>query len=493
MSKVNNILIGGSKKGKRISLLPKMANRHGLIAGATGTGKTVTLQVLAEQFSELGVSVFTADIKGDLSGLAAPGVANEEIARRIDLIGIDNFSPDSSPILFWDLFAKSGHPVRTTISEMGPLMISRLLRLNETQQDILEMTFRVADDQGMLLLDLKDLREMIAWMGNHRKELATEFGNISTASIGAIQRRLFSLDTSGGNLYFGEPSLRLNDFMRHDFSGRGVISLLDGKQLLKDSRLYTTFLLWLLSELFEELDEVGDLELPRLIFFFDEAHLLFRQSHPVLIEKIETVVRLIRSKGVGVYFVTQHPSDIPQQILAQLGNRILHSLRAYTPSQRKAIKAVAESFRPNPAFDTEKAITELSVGEALVSVLDEKGTPSIVEKTLICPPRSQIGGVSAKERETIFQNSPIGGIYDKVIDRQSAYEIIKDRRKQESASLKDPKHAEASEKLSKRSGHSSRRQSSTEAFFKSVLRSIGSSLGRTIARGILGSILGKAR
>ncbi|MCL4137974.1 UNVERIFIED_CONTAM: hypothetical protein GTU68_002021 [Idotea baltica] len=464
-----------------------MANRHGLIAGATGTGKTVTLQVLAEGFSKRGVPVFTADVKGDLSGISQAGATHPKIDERIEKIGLSDFGFSARPTLLWDIFQKEGHPLRTTISEMGPLLLAKLLDLNETQEGVLNIAFRVADDQGLLLLDLKDLRSMLNWVGEHSSDLRNEYGNVSSASVGAIQRRLVTLEEAKAENFFGEPALKIANLMQVDFSGNGVISLLDARELMQDSRLYSTFLLWLLSELFEELEEVGDQEKPQLVFFFDEAHLLFKDASKALMEKIETVTRLIRSKGVGIYFVTQSPSDIPETVLGQLGNRVQHALRAYTPSAQKKIKAAADAFRENPLFSTEDVITELGVGEALVSTLDEKGTPSIVQRVLICPPESRIGPATDDERRTLLSRSPLKGIYDTTVDRESAYELLKERRIDEEKAEQLAKEAKEREKEEKRA---SRRQTPTEALFKSVMRSVGSQLGRTITRGILGSILG---
>ena len=481
---MKEILIGG-QKGTRVVMDAAMGNRHGMISGATGTGKTVTLQVLAEGFSKLGVPVFLSDIKGDLSGIARPGQTNEKITERIQKIGIDHFQYRNNPAVFWDLFATTGHPVRTTISEMGPLLLSNLLELNDTQTGILYSCFKIADDNGWLLLDLKDLRSMLMWMADNGKELKTEYGNISSASVGAIQRRLLVLNEQGAEHFFGEPAIQLEDFYKTDFSGNGVISILDATSLTTQSpRLYATFLLWLLSDLFETLPEVGDVDKPRLVLFFDEAHLLFDQAPRGLIDKIEQIVRLIRSKGVGVYFISQSPLDIPEDILGQLGLKIQHALRAYTPKDRKVIKSVAETFRANPALDTETAITELKTGEALVSVLNNDGSPTPVERILIRPPESQIGPVDKAQRDELISRSPFKGRYDQEVDRESAYELLQQRAKQAaSEALRQAQNK-------RRPARSGNRQSSTEAMIKSAARSIGTQIGRQLFRGIMGSLLG---
>jgi DNA helicase HerA-like ATPase len=485
-------LIGGNER-TQVNFSAKTANRHGMIAGATGTGKTVTLQVLAENFSQIGVPVFLADVKGDLSGLAAAGQMNSKIQSRIDTIKIDNYRNHANPTLFWDLFAKQGHPVHTTISEMGPLLLANLLELNEVQSGILYSAFAIADDNGLLLLDLKDLRSMLTWMGQNAKELSMEYGNISSSSIGAIQRRLLVLEQQGGELLFAEPALKLEDLMITDFSGQGVISIMDVTTLISESpRVYASFLIWLLAELYEQLPEVGDAEKPKLVLFFDEAHLLFDRAPRSLIDKIEQVVRLIRSKGVGLYFISQSPLDIPEEIMGQLGTKIQHALRAFTPKDRKTVKQVAQTFRENPQLDTETVITELNTGEALVSVLDEKGAPTQVERTLICPPASRIGPLNDEERSAIINRSPIKGRYEEIIDRESAYEILKQRAEQEQASLAEAEAEKKAEKeKSSSKGGSSNRQGFAEAMAKSVLRSVGSSLGRQIVRGIMKTFLSK--
>lgn len=481
----NGILVGGAA-GKQVWLDAAMANRHGLITGATGTGKTVTLQVLAESFSRLGVPVFAADIKGDLSGVARPGREHPKVSERIAAIGIQDHAFAGSPVLFWDVQGTQGHAVRTTISEMGPVLLANLLELNETQEGVLHIAFALADDQGLLLLDLKDLRAMLNWVSDHAAELGREYGRVSPASVTAILRRLLVLEQAGGEQYFGEPALRIEHLLQRDFSGHGVISLLDATTLYHNPRIYATFLLWLLSELMEQLPEQGDAPLPKLVFFFDEAHLLFDTAPPALLERITQVVRLIRSKGVGVFFVTQYPNDVPEQVIGQLGNRIQHALRAFTPNDRKALRAAAQTFRPNPAFDTEAAIGELGVGEALVSTLDAKGVPAMVERTLIAPPRSRIGPVSAEERREIIARSPLQGLYDNAVDRESAFELLKQRAEELAA-----QRAAAPEEDKPRASTGRQRQGVVEAFAKSVMRSIGSNLGRSIARGVLGSILGR--
>jgi len=491
----NTILLGGAG-GKQVLLDAGMANRHGLITGATGTGKTVTLQVLAESFSRLGVPVFAADIKGDLSGLARAGREHPKVTERVQSIGIAEHAFEGCPTLFWDVLGEKGHPVRTTVSEMGPVLLSNLLELNETQEGILHIAFALADDQGLLLLDLKDLRAMLNWVGDNAKEFSREYGLVSRQSVTAILRRLLVLEESGGDQFFGEPALRIEHLLQNDFSGRGVISLLDATSLYNNARIYATFLLWLLSELMEELPEQGDAPLPKLVFFFDEAHLLFDKAPAALLERITQLVRLIRSRGVGVFFVSQYPNDVPDEVIGQLGNRIQHALRAFTPRDRKAVKAAAETFRPNPAFDTETVIGELGLGEALISTLDGKGVPSMVERTLIAPPRSRIGPVTAQEREDVLARSPLRTVYDEVVDRESAFEQLKQReaeletiRKQETNRPGMGGGSADAKPTSQRS--SSGRQTVAESFAKSLMRSIGSSIGRSIARGILGSITGR--
>jgi len=483
------ILIGG-KDGQQVIMDAAMGNRHGVISGATGTGKTITLQILAESYSRLGVPVFLADIKGDLSGIARKGKAHSKISERVKNIQISEFNFQANPTVFWDIFSKQGHPVRATISDLGPLLMSHMLELNDTQTGIVYSCFKIADEQGLLLLDLKDFRSMLNWMGENAKELKSEYGNISSASIGAIQRRLLVLDEQGASEFFGEPAVQLDDFCRTDFSGNGVIGLLDATVLTQKSpRLYAVFLLWLLSELYENMPEVGDADKPELVLFFDEAHLLFDQAPGVLVDKIEQIVRLIRSKGVGVYFISQSPLDIPEDILGQLGLKIQHALRAYTPKDKKVIKAVAETFRSNPKLDVEQVIKELQTGEALVSVLNKDGSPEPVERVLIKPPESQMGPVSKDEREEIISRSPFKGRYDQDLDRESAYEVLKKRAEQTDIESKSEKKSK-----SRHSTASSRgRQSVGEALLKSAARSIGSQIGRQIIRGIMGSLLGGRR
>jgi len=413
-----------AKNATEIFLLPEMANRHGLISGATGTGKTVTLQVLAENFSALGVPVFLADVKGDLTGISQPGGQAPKVQERLAQLKIDGYTPAGCPVTLWDVFGEKGHPIRATISEMGPLLLARLLQLNDTQAGVLNLVFRIADENGLLLLDLKDLRAMLQHVGDNAAQFTTQYGNISPASIGAIQRNLLALESQGADKYFAEPALNLDDFLQTDANGRGVINILAADRLMQSPRVYATLLLWMLSELFERLPEVGDVPKPKLVFFFDEAHLLFNEIPSSLLEKIEQVVRLIRSKGVGVYFVTQNPRDVPDNVLGQLGNRVQHALRAFTPRDQKAVQTAADTFRPNPKINTAQAIMELGVGEALVSCLDEKGQPQIVERAFIVPPRSQIGPITQPQRQQLMTNSLVAGVYDKVVDRESAYEKL---------------------------------------------------------------------
>lgn len=491
MSEAHNLLIGGNGD-QTVFMNAAMANRHGMVAGATGTGKTVTLQILAENFSKIGVPVFLADVKGDVSGVGKAATPHPKIDERIETIGISDYKMSPSPVVFWDLFGKQGHPIRTTVSEIGPLLLSNLLELNDTQTGILYSCFKIADDQGMLILDLKDLRSMLIWMGDNRAEFKSEYGNISTASIGAIQRGLLVLEEQGAEFLLGEPAIELRDLMSQDFSGRGVINILDASKLIQTSpKLYSTFLLWLLSELFETLPEVGDADKPKFVMFFDEAHLLFDDAPKVLVNKIEQVVRLIRSKGVGIYFISQSPLDIPEEILGQLGLKIQHALRAFTPKDQKAVRTVANTFRANPNIDTGTVITELGVGEALVSTLDEEGIPTQVEQILIRPPESRIGPMSETERQEQIGRSPYRGRYDTPLDRESAYEMLI-KRAEESAAKEDAIEREeaareaAEDKAKPR--RRSTRQSPTEAFVKSAARSIGSQLGRRVIRGILGSL-----
>ncbi|HBD11783.1 MAG TPA: ATP-binding protein [Porticoccaceae bacterium] len=486
MPKPLTLTLGGNTR-QQVALNLAMANRHGLIAGATGTGKTVSLQILAEGFSRNGIPVFLADVKGDLSGLAAGGTPHRKIDERLDIIGLTDFQQRGYPTVFWDLYGDKGHPVRTTLSEFGPLLLANFLDLNDTQTGVLYTAFKVADDEGMLLLDLKDLTAMLNWIKEQRKALEAEYGGISPASVAAIRRKLLALEEQGGDLFFGEPALELQDLIKTDFSGNGVINVLDATQLIHQPRLYAIFLLWLISELFEQLPEVGDADKPKMVFFFDEAHLLFNNAPQSLLEKIDQVVRLIRSKGVGIYFISQSPADIPESVLGQLGNRVQHALRAFTPKDKKAVRVAAQTFRPNPEFSTEAAITQLGVGEALVSVLDSKGSPTVVERALIVPPESRMGPLDDNERQQCLERSPYRGRYDKPLDRESAYELLKARSLEKAAEV-----ASDEDKPSAKTARGGRqRQGIFEAMAKSVARSIGSSLGRQIARGLLGSILGK--
>jgi DNA helicase HerA-like ATPase len=524
MLKDDAIYLGTSRKNddsnnKAEYLNLKLANRHGLITGATGTGKTVSLQILTEGFSNAGVPVFCADVKGDLSGLAAKGEAKDFLAKRAEVIGLEDYQFQEFPVIFWDLFGEQGHQVRATISEMGPLLLSRLMGLNETQEGVLNIAFKLADDEGMLLLDLKDLRALLISMGERSSELTSSYGYVSKPSIGAIQRQLLVLEQQGGEGFFAEPALKITDVMRTTRDGRGAISILAADKLMQSPRLYGTFLLWLLSELFEELPEVGDMDKPKLVFFFDEAHLLFDEAPKVLVDKVEQVVKLIRSKGVGVYFVTQNPVDIPDSVLSQLGNRVQHALRAFTPKEQKAVRVAADTFRPNPAFEAKDVIMTMGVGEALVSTLEKKGIPSIVERTLIRPPASRLGPLTAAERKEVIAMSPVAGQYDAVIDRESAFEILQKRAEEALNQEAEQRDAEDEERDSgnrprTRSGFqlpdfdrddrpskSSRtksrtqrksttrsRQTVTEAAVKSLTRTLANGLGRAILRGVLGSI-----
>jgi len=469
-----------------LGILPHMANRHGLIAGATGTGKTVTLRVLAEHFSRIGVPVFMADVKGDLSGLSRAGGDHPKVMERVTSLALEDFVPQGFPVVFWDLFGEQGHPVRTTVSEMGPLLLARLLDLNPTQSGILTLVFKVADDQGMLLLDLKDLQAMVRYVGDNAKDFRTAYGNISTASIGTIQRALLTLEQQGAEIFFGEPALNLDDLMQTAPGGLGVINILAADRLIQTPKIYATFLLWLISELFEKLPEVGDPAKPRIVFFFDEAHLLFDDPPEALLDKIEQVVRLIRSKGVGIYFVTQNPLDVPDAILGQLGNRVQHALRAFTPRDQKAVRAAAQTFRPNPPLDVEQAITELGVGEALVSCLDDKGIPAPVERALICPPTSRLRPLDFQERDQVRSQSIVGTFYDREIDRESAYEQLTARAQQQ-ANAAPPTASRGRSRQSASAGDF------FEAAAKSAARSIGTQVGRQIMRGVLGSLFGRSR
>ena len=484
-----------------IALLPALANRHGCITGATGTGKTITLQNLAEQFSRIGVPVFMADVKGDLTGIARAGQLTDKLRERLAKLKLDEPKWGACPVTLWDVWGEQGHPVRATVSDMGPLLLSRLLNLNETQEGVLALAFKIADDNGLLLLDLKDLRALLQYVGDNAAQFKTEYGNVSAASIGAIQRGLMQIEQQGGEKFFGEPMLDIADLMQTT-DGKGVVNILTADKLMNNPRLYSTFLLWLLAELFENLPEVGDRDKPKLVFFFDEAHLLFSEAPPALLEKVEQVVRLIRSKGVGVYFVTQNPLDIPDKVLGQLGNRVQHALRAFTPRDQKAVKATAETMRANPKINTEKAILELSVGEALVSLLDAKGTPSITERVWILPPGSQIGPITADDRKQLIATSVVAGVYDKTVDRESAYEKLKGR----AAPAENKVGAPAAEKSSggtfgglgdilfgSTGPRGGRREGMVDALAKSAARSVGSSIAREITRGVLGSLLGGRR
>ena len=494
---MTQILIG---KGEQpVHLLAKYGNRHGLVAGATGTGKTVSLMVLAEGFSRLGVPVFMADVKGDVAGLAMPGTSSEKITQRVAEIGIPDFTHEGNPVVFWDLLGKSGHPVRTTVSEIGPSLLGRILELNDVQSGMLEIVFKLADDQGLLLLDLDDLRALLKFVAENRKEISTEYGLVSTQSVAAIQRALLSLEREGGEELFGEPALELGDLLRTDLNGRGVINILAADQLILKPRLYSSFLLWLLSELFETLPEVGDLDKPKLVFCFDEAHLLFDDAPPSLRQRVEQVVRIIRSKGVGVYFCSQFPDDVPNEILGQLGNRIQHALRAYTPRDQKAVRTAAETFVANPKLDVAEVIAQLGVGEALVSTLQEKGVPMPVQRTLIAPPRSRIGAITPEERATVRARSPVGDRYDSRVNRESAYEILGKRvataesSATPSAPAKTGAKAPARGPLGELLWGTGRRQGMVETMGKQAARTVGSRIGRQILRGVLGGIAGGSR
>ncbi|HZB37650.1 MAG TPA: helicase HerA-like domain-containing protein [Beijerinckiaceae bacterium] len=501
------ILIGKSAKPEYLDL--KLANRHGLVTGATGTGKTVTLQVMAEGFSNAGVPVFAADIKGDLSGVAMAGDGKPPFLKRAKEIGVE-YTPDRFPVVFWDLFGEQGHPIRATITEMGPLLVARLLELNDVQEGIVNIVFKVADDANLPIIDLKDLRALLGFLAENEKEIDAKYGNVAKDSIGAIQRQLLRLENQGAKAFFGEPALDLHDFIKTDRDGRGVINILAADKLMTRPRLYASFLLWMLSELFEALPEVGDLDKPKLVFFFDEAHLLFNDAPKPLLEAVEQVVRLIRSKGVGVYFVTQNPLDVPQSVLAQLGNRVQHALRAFTPRDQKAVRAAAETFRQNPSFDTAKAITELGVGEALVSTLDARGTPSLVERALIAPPAGRVGPVTEAERKQAIQASALRGKYDDAVDSESAYELLAKRKQmaeepaQEAASsgglggifgkITDALGGGEAQPAGK--GRGSTRMTTTELIIRSVAtsaaRSVGTQISRAILRNVLGGIMGTA-
>lgn len=495
MDQSPGIYIGSvtGKPAEKQTLLLSRANRHGLIAGATGTGKTVTLQGLAEGFSQAGVPVFMADVKGDLTGLCQPSQMQDFLTKRATEIGLENFTGSAMPTIFWDLYGEKGHPVRTTISEMGPLLVSRILDLNETQAGVLDVAFRVADDEGLLILDLKDLRALLTHVSEHAAEISQSYGNVAPASIASIQRGLLRLEEQDADKFFGEPALNLADLMRVSYDGRGYVNILSADRLMQSPRLYATFLLWMLSELFEDLPEAGDLPKPKLVFFFDEAHLLFKDTPKALLEKIEQVVRLIRSKGVGVYFVTQSPGDIPETVLAQLGNKVQHALRAFTPGQQKDIKAVVDGFRPNPAMKIDDVVQELKVGEAIVSLLDASGTPTITERVLIRPPVSRVGPADASVIQTMIQNSPVAQMYTKQIDRESAYETLKakaQKASEDASEAQDNARQSRERETKEKAPRASNRQSASEALVKSVIRAAGSQVGRQITSSILRGILG---
>ncbi len=488
------------------ALLPALANRHGLITGATGTGKTVTLQTMAEKLSAIGVPVFMADVKGDLTGISQKGAIGEKMAATLKERGIDLPEPLGCPVTLWDVFGDQGHPVRATVSDMGPLLLGRMLDVNETQAGVLNLVFKIADDNGLLLLDLKDLRAMLQYVGENASQFTTEYGNISAASVGAIQRGLLQIETQGGDKFFGEPMLNIADFMQTE-GGRGVVNILAADKLMNSPRLYATFLLWMLSELFEQLPEIGDPEQPKLAFFFDEAHLLFNEAPKALVERIELVVRLVRSKGVGVYFVTQNPLDIPDSVLAQLGNRVQHALRAFTPRDQKAVKATATTMRQKPGLDIEKAITELAVGEALVSFLDEKGRPSVTERVYVLPPGSQIGPITAAQRQALLANSLVAGVYEKAVDRESAYEKLKGRAETAPGAPAAGKAAPGKPAEGGSGaggmlndllfGHTGPRGAKhdglVQTMAKSAVRTMGTSVGKEILRGVLGGIFGSKK
>ncbi|MDB5537997.1 MAG: hypothetical protein JWQ65_2872 [Devosia sp.] len=494
----DKIYLGQSTRPEYLAL--KYGNRHGLITGATGTGKTVTLQVLAEGFSAAGVPVFAADIKGDLSGVSKMGTAQGWQTQRAQDIGFDDYKDDIFPVVFWDLFGRQGHPIRATISEMGALLLSRILQLNDTQEGVLNIAFKLADDEGLLLLDLKDLRALLVDIQERAKDVSVRYGNVTTASIGSVQRALLVLEQQGAENFFGERALDIADLMRTDRDGKGFISILAADELMRAPRLYATFLLWLMSELFEALPEVGDLDKPKLVFFFDEAHLLFDDAPKALVDKVEQVVKLVRSKGVGIYFVTQNPVDIPEAVLAQLSNRVQHALRAYTPREQKAVKVAADTFRPNPAFSTAEVITQLATGEALVSVLEDKGIPSMVGRTLIRPPSAQVGPILPEERRAIMANSPVAGLYDTVVDRDSAFEVLarktrdkqlaEEKQRQDDELAKEAKTQRAERTYDDRppARRASTRQSPAEAAMNSLARTMANRLGSALVRGILGGL-----
>ena len=489
-----SIFMGQSERREELFLA--MANRHGLVTGATGTGKTVTLQIMAEGFVNAGVPVFAADVKGDLSGICMVGEPKDFLIERAKKIGFDDYGFEAMPAIFWDLFGEQGHPIRTTISEMGPLMLSRLMGLTDAQEGALNIAFRIADKEGLTLLDLKDLRALLMDLGERGKEITTEYGNVNAPTIGAIQRRLVVLEEQGGDKFFGEPALDIKDFMRTKPDGKGYVNILAADKLINSPQLYATFLLWMLSELFETMPEVGDPEKPKMVFFFDEAHLLFADAPPGLLQKIEQTVKLIRSKGIGIYFVTQNPLDIPESVLAQMGNRVQHALRAYTPREQKAVQTAASTFRANPAFKTEEAITQLGKGEALVSVLDLKGIPTMVERTLIRPPSSRMGPITPQERQQLLKNSPVYGLYEDAVDRESAYEKLQKKAGERAAAQEQGAAAKAAEKQAKAEAKVSTRETATDRFVKNVASSVGRTVGSSVARsignalvrGILGSL-----
>jgi len=487
----NAVFIGQSEKREELFL--PVANRHGIITGATGTGKTVTLQILAEGLSAAGVPVFAADVKGDLSGISQKGEPNDALIERAKKIGFDDYDFAATPTIFWDLFGEQGHPVRTTVSEMGPLLLSRLMGLTEAQEGALNIGFKIADEEGLAVLDLKDLRALLTDLADRGKDIRTSYGNVSAATIGAILRRLVVIEEQGGNKFFGEPALDIKDLMRTTRDGRGYVNVLMADRLMQSPQLYATFLLWLLSELFEDLPEVGDPEKPKLVFFFDEAHLLFSDAPPGLVKKIEQTVKLIRSKGVGVYFVTQNPLDIPDPVLAQLGNRIQHALRAYTPREEKAVTAAASAFRPNPKFDTRKAISELGKGEALVSVLDLKAVPSMVERTLIRPPSGRMGTITPDERQAVIHNSPVYGQYNQAVDRESAYEKLAKRASERGAAEQQEKEAKEAARQNAQVARQARtapqRDSATDRFIKNVAGSVGRQVGNVLVRQVSGALI----
>ena len=480
----NTIFIGKSDKPE-VLYLP-MTNRHGLVTGATGTGKTVTLQILAESLSRAGVPVFAADIKGDLSGLAVKGNPPDFLIERAKLVGLDPYESEATPAMFWDVFGEQGHPIRTTVSEMGPLLLSRLMGLSDAQEGALNIAFKIADKEGLLILDLKDLRALLKDLADRGKEITTEYGNVAAPTIGAIQRQLVVLEEQGGDKFFGEPALDIKDFMRTTRDGRGIVNIICADKLISSPQLYATFLLWLMSEMFQELPEVGDADKPKLVFFFDEAHLLFAEAPAGLLQKIEQTVKLIRSKGVGIYFVTQNPLDIPDSVLSQLGNREQHALRAYTPRDQKAVKVAATTFRANPKFDTEKAITELGKGEALVSVLDMKGVPTMVERTFIKPPSGQLGPITPAQRQSIIASSPVAGKYETAIDRESAYEKLQKKAGERAEAEQQAEQDKADAKAEKAAPR--QRESATDRFIKNAAGSIARNLGNALVRGILGSL-----